>query len=212
MAQDWDGVVPGLNAKKFDAIMSGMTITDARLKVVDFTKPYSGDSSGFAVDRNGPLAKLPLGGEKFSLTNEAEAQKALDTIKPLLKGKTVGVQVSTIHAAFMDKYLKGTVEVREYKTTEQHDLDLAAGRIDAIFANDAPLRATAEKPEFAGTVMLAGPRFRGGILGRGVAMGLRKGEAKLKAKLDEGIDSVIADGTLKKLSLKWFKADLTPQS
>jgi octopine/nopaline transport system substrate-binding protein len=211
VAQDWDGVVPGLNAKKFDAIMSGMTITDARLKVVDFTKPYSGDSSGFAVDRNGPLAKLPLGGQKFSLMDEAEAQKALDTIKPLLKGKTVGVQVSTIHAAFMDKYLKGTVEVREYKTTEQHDLDLAAGRLDAIFANDAPLRATAEKPEFAGTVMLAGPRFRGGILGRGVAMGLRKGEAKLKARLDEGIDAVIADGTLKKLSLKWFKADLTPQ-
>jgi octopine/nopaline transport system substrate-binding protein len=111
----------------------------------------------------------------------------------------------------MDKYLKGTVEVREYKTTEQHDLDLAAGRIDAIFANDAPLRATVEKPEFADTVMLAGPRFRGGILGRGVAMGLRKGEAKLKAKLDEGIDAVIADGTLKKLSLKWFKADMTPQ-
>jgi len=211
VAQDWDGVVPGLNAKKFDAIMSGMTITDARLKVVDFTKPYSGDSSGFAVDRNGPLAKLPLGGQKFSLADEAEAQKALDTIKPLLKGKTVGVQVSTIHAAFMDKYLKGTIEVREYKTTEQHDLDLAAGRIDAIFANDAPLRATAEKPEFADTVMLAGPRFRGGILGRGVAMGLRKGEAKLKARLDEGIDAVIADGTLKKLSLKWFKADLTPQ-
>ncbi|WP_288587245.1 transporter substrate-binding domain-containing protein [uncultured Methylobacterium sp.] len=211
VAQDWDGVVPGLNAKKFDAIMSGMTITDARLKVVDFTKPYSGDSSGFAVDRNGPLAKLPLGGQKFSLVDEAEAGKALDAIKPLLKGKTVGVQVSTIHAAFMDKYLKGTVEVREYKTTEQHDLDLAAGRIDAIFANDAPLRATVEKPEFADTVMLAGPRFRGGILGRGVAMGLRKGEAKLKAKLDEGIDAVIADGTLKKLSLKWFKADMTPQ-
>ncbi len=42
-------------------------------------------------------------------------------------------------------------------------------------------------------------------------MGLRKGEAKLKAKLDEGIDAVIADGTLKKLSLKWFKADMTPQ-
>jgi len=211
VAQDWDGVVPGLNAKKFDAIMSGMTITDARLKVVDFSKPYSGDSSGFAVDRNGPLAKLPLGGEKFSLMDEAGAQKALDTIKPLLKGKTVGVQVSTIHAAFMDKYLKGTVEVREYKTTEQHDLDLSAGRIDAIFANDAPLRATAEKPEFAGTVMLAGPRFRGGILGRGVAIGLRKGEAALKARLDQGIDAVVADGTLKALSLKWFKADLTPQ-
>jgi octopine/nopaline transport system substrate-binding protein len=123
----------------------------------------------------------------------------------------VGVQVATIHAAFLDKYLKGTVEVREYKTTEQHDLDLAAGRLDAIFANDAVLRATAEKPEFKDTIMVAGPRFRGGILGRGVAMGLRKGDAALKAKLDEGIAAVIADGTLKNLSMKWFKVDMTPQ-
>ncbi|GJD47544.1 Octopine-binding periplasmic protein [Methylobacterium crusticola] len=211
VAQDWEGVVPGLQARKFDAIMSGMTITEARLKVVDFSRPYSGDSSGLAVDRAGPLAKLPLGGQKFSLLDEAEAQKAIDAIKPLLKGKTVGVQVSTIHAAFLDRYLKGVVEVREYKTTEQHDLDLSAGRLDAIFANDAPLRATAEKPEFADTVMLAGPRFRGGVLGKGVAIGLRRGEAALKTRLDEGIASVIADGTLRTLSMKWFKADMTPQ-
>ncbi|MFE1598554.1 transporter substrate-binding domain-containing protein [Methylobacterium sp. ID0610] len=212
VVQDWDGVVPGLQAKKFDAIMSGMTITEARLKVVDFTRPYSSDFSGLAVDRNGPLAKLPLADQKLSLTADAtQAQKAIDTLKPLLKGMTVGVQVSTIHAAFLDKYLKGTVEIREYKTTEQHDLDLAAGRIDAIFANDAVLRTTAEKPEFKGGIVLAGPRFRNGVLGQGVAMGLRKGEAALKARLDEGIGSVIADGTLKAISTKWFKADMTPQ-
>lgn len=212
VVQDWDGVVPGLQAKKFDAIMSGMTITDARLKVIDFTRPYSSDFSGLAVDRNGPLARLPLADRKLSLTaDEAQAVKAIDEIKPLLKGMAVGVQVSTIHAAFLDKYLKGTVEIREYKTTEQHDLDLAAGRIDAIFANDAVLRATAEKPEFKGSIALAGPRFRGGILGQGVAMGLRKGETALKARLDEGIGSVIADGTLKALSIKWFKVDMTPQ-
>ncbi|ACA18826.1 extracellular solute-binding protein family 3 [Methylobacterium sp. 4-46] len=211
VVQDWDGVVPGLQAKKFDAIMSGMTITEARQKVIDFTRPYSGDFSGLAVDADGPLAKLPLGDQKLSLaTDEAQAQKAIDAIKPLLKGKTIGAQVSTIHANFLDKYLKGTVEIREYKTTEQHDLDLAAGRIDGILANDAVLRATAEKPEFKGSIVLAGPRFRGGILGRGVAMGLRKGEAALKARLDEGIGAVIADGTLKTLSIKWFKVDMTP--
>ncbi|MGY2047568.1 transporter substrate-binding domain-containing protein [Methylobacterium sp. JK268] len=212
VVQDWDGVVPGLQAKKFDAIMSGMTITDARQKVVDFSRPYSGDSSGLAVDKNGPLAKLPLSGQKFSLaTDEPGAQKAIEAIKPLLKGTTIGVQVSTIHAVFADKYLKGTAEIREYKTTEQHDLDLSAGRIDAIFANDAVLRATAEKPEFKGSIVLAGPRFYGGILGRGVAFGLRKGETALKARLDEGIGSMIADGSLKTLSTKWFNADMTPK-
>ncbi|WP_298965603.1 transporter substrate-binding domain-containing protein [uncultured Methylobacterium sp.] len=210
IAQDWDGTVPGLQAKKFDAIMSGMNITEARLKVIDFSKPYSIDHSGFAVDAKGPLAKLPMNGASIPLANEAEAQKALDAIKPLLKGTTIGVQVSTVNAAFLDRYLKGTAEIREYKTTEQHDLDLAAGRIDAIFANDAPLRATAEKPDFAGTIVLAGPRFLGGVLGRGAAIGLRKGDTALKARLDEGIASVIQDGTLKRFSTKWFKADMTP--
>lgn len=65
-------------------------------------------------------------------------------MKPKLKGKDIGVQTSTIGAAFLKQYLDGVVEVREYKTTEQHDLDLYAGRVDAVFASMAYL-ATARK-------------------------------------------------------------------
>jgi octopine/nopaline transport system substrate-binding protein len=209
VAQDWDGIVPALQAKKYDAIMAGMNITDKRMEVLDFSRSYSGDSAGIMSEKDGPLAKLA--GGNFNLTDDAAtAQKAIDAMKPMLKGKTIGVQTSTIHANFLNQYLKDTVEIREYKTTEQHDLDLAAGRVDGVFAGDTALRGTLEKPEFAKSYALVGPRFKGGVFGRGVAVGLRKNEPELKKMFDEAITAAIADGTLKKLSEKWFKADITP--
>jgi octopine/nopaline transport system substrate-binding protein len=212
VAQDWDGIIPSLQAKKYDAIMAGMSITDERLKVINFSNPYANDPNGLAVPKNSDLAKMPGTGQRFSLnTQEADAQKAIDAMKPLLKGKTIGVQGSTTHANFAEKYFKGTVEVREYKSTEAHDLDLSAGRIDGVLADSATLRGTLEKPEFKDFV-LVGPGFTGGVLGRGVGVGLRKDDAELKKAFDDAITAAIADGTVKKISEKWFKSDLTPRS
>jgi octopine/nopaline transport system substrate-binding protein len=131
--------------------------------------------------------------------------------KPLLKGKTVGVQTSTTNSAFLEKYFKDTVTIREYKTTEQHDLDLAAGRIDAALAEVSAHNATLDKAEFKDKFVVAGTQFRGGdILGRGVAVGLRKEDGELKAMFDKAIGEALADGTVKKLADKWFKADMAP--
>ncbi len=211
-AQDWDGIIPALQAKKYDAIMAGMSITDERMKVIDFSQPYANDPNGLLVPKNSDLAKMPGAGQRYSLnTQEAEAQKAIDGMKSLLKGKTIGVQGSTTHANFAEKYLKGTIEVREYKNTEAHDLDLAAGRIDGVLADSATLRGTLDKPEFKDFVIV-GPGFTGGILGRGVGVGLRKDDAELKKMFNDAIAAAIADGTVKRLSEKWFKGDLTPQS
>jgi len=125
VSQDWDGIIPALNAGKYDAIMAGMNVTDKRKEVIQFSRPYGGEPATFGIEKSSPLAKLPHNGERFDLTkDEPTAQKAIDEIKPMLKGKTIGVQVSTIHSNFLDKYLKDTITIREYKTTEQHDLDL----------------------------------------------------------------------------------------
>ncbi|MDQ4136030.1 MAG: lysine/arginine/ornithine ABC transporter substrate-binding protein [Pseudomonadota bacterium] len=211
-AQDWDGIIPALQAKKYDAIMAGMSITDERMKVIDFSQPYANDPNGLLVPKNSDLTKMPGAGQRYSLnTQEAEAQKAIDGMKSLLKGKTIGVQGSTTHANFAEKYLKGTIEVREYKNTEAHDLDLAAGRIDGVLADSATLRGTLDKPEFKDFVIV-GPGFTGGVLGRGVGVGLRKDDAELKKMFNDAIAAAIADGTVKRLSEKWFKGDLTPQS
>jgi octopine/nopaline transport system substrate-binding protein len=212
VAQDWDGIIPSLTAKKYDAIMAGMSITDERKKTIDFAGPYANSPNGFLVAKNSDLAKMPGTGQAFNLgTQQAAAEKAINDLKPVLKGKTIGVQTSTIHSNFADKYLKGTAEIREYKTTEAHDLDLAAGRIDAVLADSTNIIGTLDKPEFKDYTMV-GPSITGGLLGAGVGVGLRKGETELKKSFDDAIQAAIKDGTIKKLSEKWFKIDTTPRA
>ncbi|MEZ0169772.1 lysine/arginine/ornithine ABC transporter substrate-binding protein [Microvirga sp. TS319] len=212
VAQDWDGIIPALQAKKYDAIMAGMSITDERKKTIDFSRPYAAGPNGFLVPKDSPLAKMPGTGQAYNLTTQPEAaEKAIDAVKPLLKGKTIGVQGSTIHANFADKYYKGTAEIREYKTTEAHDLDLAAGRIDAVLADATSIIGTLEKPEFKNDFVLVGPSITGGLLGAGVGVGLRKDETDLKNSFNEAIQAAVQDGTVKKLSEKWFKVDISPK-
>lgn len=209
ITQDWDGLIPALTVGKFDVIMASMFITDKRLEVIDFTQPYAIDPSGFAVAKDSPLAAMAGSSEKIKLEDEAPAKAAIDKIKPLIAGKVVGVQAATSNLEFLKKYFDGAVEIREYKTTEQHDLDLAAGRVDALFAQQTALAATLAKPEFSGYTV-AGPGFVGGVFGRGTGAGLRKQDTVLKAMLNKAIDEAIADGTVKELSLKWLKTDVTP--
>lgn len=211
IAQDWDGIIPALNAGKYDAIMAGMTVTEKRKEAVAFSQPYGATPNGFLTTKSSPLAKMPGTGTSYSLVKDADAaKKAIEDMKTLLKGKAVGVQVSTTNAAFVEKFFKGVVDIREYKTTEQHDLDLAAGRIDATFAAMSYQTDVVKKPEnkdFA----LAGTTFTGDVLGSGVAVAVRKGDAALQKAFDEAVASVVADGTVKTLSTKWFGFDITPK-
>lgn len=209
IAQNWDGLIPSLTVGKFDVIMASMFITDKRLKTIDFTQAYAVDPSGFAAAKDSELGKLGITGEKFKLDDGTAAQAAIDKLRPLLKGKIVGVQAATTNLDFLKKYFGDVVEIREYKTTEEHDLDLAAGRIDALFAQQTALAATLAKPEFA-DYTLAGPGFVGGVFGRGTGAGLRKEDTALKAMLNKAIDEAIADGTIKKISMKWVHTDVTP--
>jgi len=211
VAQAFDGVIPALNAGKFDAIMAGMNITDKRKEAIAFTQPYGRTPSTFAVLKSSPLAKLPEAGKVYSLSGDAvtAAEKSVNDLKPMLKGKVIGVQTSTAQASFLDKYLKDVVEIRQYKTTEQHDLDLAAGRVDAVFGSISYLKGVVEAPENK-EMMLAGPRYGGGALGFGVAVGLRKTDPELQAKFDAAVVAAVADGTVKTMSMKWFGFDITP--
>jgi octopine/nopaline transport system substrate-binding protein len=210
VAQDWDGIIPSLQAKKYDAIMAGMNITPRRLETINFTTAYAAGAHGFLTLKNSPLTKMP-GGE-YSLSKDlAGAEKAIADLKPLLKGKILGVQGSTTNLAWAEKYFKDVAEIREYKTTEQHDLDVAAGRIDAAVVAHSAAKATMETAT-GKDMAIAGPAFSGGMLGLGVAVGLRKEDNDLKTAFDEAVKSAIADGTIKRLSEKWFKVDMTPKS
>lgn len=211
VAQDWDGIIPALNAGKYDAIMAGMTITEKRKEAVAFSRPYGSTPNGFVTTKTSPLAKLPGSGSSFSLEKEADAaKKSIEDMKALLKGKAIGVQVSTTNAAFVDKFFKGVADIREYKTTEQHDLDLAAGRIDATFAAMSYQHDVVKKPENK-DFTLAGTTFTGDVLGSGVGVAVRKADTALQKAFDDAVASVVADGTVKTLSTKWFGFDITPK-
>jgi len=211
VVQNFDGMIPGLNAGKFDAIISGMSATAKREEVIAFSDSYGSTGQAFATSKESDLAGLPEKGQVFSLaSDEAGAAAEIEKIKPALQGKTIGVQTASTAAAFVDKYLKGVVDVREYKTTEEHDLDLKAGRVDLVMASMAYLTTASQKPGNE-DMTTTGPRFQGGFLGRGSSVGLRKDDTQLKAMFNDAIAAAKADGTIKTLSEKWFGFDVTPK-
>ena len=212
IAQDWDGMIPGLKAGKFDVIMDGMSITDDRKKEIDFSNPYAASPGAFVAPKDSPLAKATGAGTLINLDKDAGAgDAAIKGVQAALKGKTLGVQVSTTHANFASQYLKGVADVKEYKTTDDRDLDLKSGRIDAALDDYTVVIATAEKSD-AKDLAVVGPRFIGGTFGAGTGLGIRKSDADLTAKFNKALAEAIADGTVKKASEQWFKVDITPQS
>jgi len=210
IATDWNGVIPGLLAGKYDAIMDGMNITPKRLEVINFSLPYSQSPTTFAVMKNSPLANLPDTGKRVSLDDKAAVDAVIKDLTPALKGHVIGVQVSTIQADMLNTYFKGLADIRTYGKTEEHDLDLQAGRIDLVAASTNYFVSTLSKPG-GDQMMLVGPLFRGGLLGQGAAIGLRKEDTDLKALFDKAIAEAKADGSMSALAIKWFKSDVTPQ-
>ena len=210
IAQDWDGMIPGLKAGKFDVIMDGMSITDERKKEIDFSKSYAASPGAFLAPKDSPLTKAPSAGTLVNLDKDAAVgDAAIKGVQAALKGKTLGVQVSTTHANFASQYMKGVADVKEYKTIDDRDLDLKSGRIDASLDDYPAMVATAGKPD-AKDLAIVGPRFIGGVFGAGTGLGIRKSDTDLTAKFDKALTEAIADGTVKKLSEQWFKVDMTP--
>ena len=115
----WDGLIPALTTKKIDAIMNSMSITDERKKTIDFSDKYY----------NTPTAVIGPKDQTFDATPEG------------LKGKIIGVQVSTTHAAYVKKHFTEAAEIKEYQTQDEANQDLVAGRIDATQADSIALDA-----------------------------------------------------------------------
>ena len=203
--QDWDGMIPALVSRKFDAIMAGMSITDERKKTINFSQGYADEVASLAVmkgSKNEGLKTLSA----INLTDiNADEQATLDTLTKAFKGKTIGVQTATIHQNFLDSGLMGKVNVRTYKTQDEVNLDLAAGRIDAALAAAVAFTDYAEKSGKA--VVLTGPTFAGGDFGNGVGVGIRKGDSKLLNDFNAAIDKARDEGIISRLAIKHFGFD-----
>jgi len=211
--QDWDGMIPALVMRKFDAIMAGMSITAERQKTITFSQGYADEVASLAVMKGSSLEGMDTPeGINLSLGG-SDVKKALKTLTGALAGKTVCVQTATIHQNFLDSGDVGKVNVRTYKTQDEVNLDLAAGRCDAALAAAVAFTDYAEKS--GKPVVLVGPTFSGGAFGNGVGVGIRqagddavgKRDAKLLKDFNKAINTARKQGIISKLAIKWFGFD-----
>lgn len=178
VAQDWDGIIPGLQSRRYDAIVASMSITEERQRVVAFTDPYYSNVLAFI----GPK------GQEMSV--EAEA----------LKGKTLGAQRATIAGQYLEDTLGKVVTVKLYDTQDNAYLDLAAGRLDGMVSDKFPaydwLNSEAgQKFEFKGADVDINDK---------IGIAVRKQDNDLRERLNKAIGEIVADGTYQKINEKYF--------
>jgi len=203
--QDWDGMIPGLLMRKYDAIMAGMSITDERMKTINFSQGYADEVASLAVMKGSSLEGMDTPKGINLSKGGSDVKKALKTLTAALAGKTIGVQTATIHQNFLESGDVGTVKIRTYKTQDEVNLDLAAGRIDAALAAAVAFTDYAEKS--GKPVVLVGPTFSGGAFGNGVGVGIRKGDTALLKRFNKAIDQARKSGKIRELAIKWFGFD-----
>ncbi len=203
--QDWDGMIPGLIMRKYDAIMAGMSITGERMKVINFSQGYADEVAQLAVMKGSSLEGMDTpSGINLSLGG-SNVKSALKTLTGALAGKTVCVQTATIHQNFLESGDVGSVTVRTYKTQDEVNLDLAAGRCDADLAAAVAFTDYAEKS--GKPVVLVGPTLSGGAFGNGVGVGIRKDDTDLLKAFNKAIDQARKSGKISELAIKWFGFD-----
>ncbi|MEZ5863863.1 MAG: transporter substrate-binding domain-containing protein [Geminicoccaceae bacterium] len=209
-AQAWDGIIPALQAGRYDAIVASLSITDERLEVIDFSRAYATTPAIFVAPKDSDFAASGLPETRVDMTEiSAEEQALLDQVKGLLDGLTVGVQTATIHENFLREYMD--IDIRTYDSQENLDLDLQSGRIDVALADQSGWQPLLEG-ELGEGFARVGPGFAGGIFGRGVGVGIRKEDTALREKFNAAIQSALEDGTVSELAIKWFGFDIAAES
>ena len=211
--QDWDGMIPALLMRKFDAIMAGMSITAERQKTITFSQGYADEVASLAVMKGSSLEGMDTP-EGINLTlGGSDVKKALKTLTGALAGKTVCTQTGTIHQNFLESGDVGSVNVRTYKTQDEVNLDLTSGRCDVALAAAVAFTDYADKS--GKPVTLVGPTFSGGAFGNGVGVGIRqasdsaigKRDAKILKDFNKAINKARKQGIISKLAIKHFGFD-----
>ena len=187
VAQDWDGMIPALLSRKYDAIIAAMSITDERRKKVDFTAKYAHIPNRFVAAKGTTLELTPAG----------------------MAGKRIGVQRATTHDKYLTDNFGSDVTIVRYGNADEAYLDLKAGRVLALLADASAIdqgllsKAGGDKFEYVGPALTDRQWF-----GDGMGIAVRKGDQDLKAKLDEAIKTLRANGKYQEINQKYFKYDI----
>lgn len=184
----WDGIVPSLLAKKYEMIISGMTVTDQRRKTVSFSDKITDIPYRVIVKRGSGLDGSPAA----------------------LKGKKVGVLKGSTEADFADKYYaKAGATVQRYESTQESYLDMVSGRIDAIVGNLVEMKAGfLSKPEGKPFEFARYELKDQVVLGYGTGAAMRKQDTQLKTEFNAALKTIRVNGTYQKIADKYFDFDV----
>jgi len=187
VAQDWDGIIPGLIAKKYDFIIASMFITEERKKQVSFTDPYYLAAMTHVAPKGAGLAEF---------TNDA------------LKGKVIGAQSGTTQAEYVQAVYPDA-DVRLYPTQDEVNLDLASGRLDLQVGDMLPMLDWVTKTDDGKCCELVGsPITDTKFVGDGVGIAVRQEDDDLRQALNKALAEIRADGTYKTINDKYFTVDV----
>jgi arginine/ornithine transport system substrate-binding protein len=178
---DWDGLIPSLKTGKIDVIISSMSITDERAKVIDFTENYYDTPTALVV--------------RDDITS--------------LEGEKIGVLRGSVHATYADEVLRkqGIIPVA-YANQNEVFLDMLAGRVAGILSSQIEIQfGFLDTPQGKGFSVFGEP-MKGQEFGKGIGMGVSKSNPELTAQLNKAIDDIYADGRWKQASDKYFDYDI----
>ncbi|MCZ4354242.1 lysine/arginine/ornithine ABC transporter substrate-binding protein [Roseovarius aestuarii] len=188
VTQAWDGIIPGLKAGKYDAIVASMSITDKRKKAVDFTDPYYAAGAALVAPKDSDIAYTPEG----------------------LEGKTIGVQRATTYANLVEKKFPGAT-LKTYDTVENHNLDLQAGRLDGVVAQQMLMHTWLENEggdsfEFKGEAVKDAE-----YIGSGAGIAVEKGNTELLDALNAALDTIQQNGTYAAINANYFPFSISAE-
>ncbi|MCO4757998.1 MAG: ABC transporter substrate-binding protein [Oceanospirillaceae bacterium] len=177
VAQDWDGIIPGLRARKYDAIVASMSITPERQRVVEFTERYYSNVLAFVAGKG----------------------QAADTSEAALKGKTIGAQRATIAGQYLEDKLGDIVDVKLYDTQDNAYLDLTSGRLDLLLSDKFPAY------DWLNTDAGNAFEFKGDDIDINdeIGIALRKG-SKWRTRINDALKAIVENGTYEKINAKYF--------
>ncbi len=187
VAQNWDGIIPALLARKYDAIIASMAITEERKKKVAFSDKYYNTPAKFVCKKG----MIP----EFS--------------KEVIRGKRVGVQRATIHDRYLTDNYGDAVEIKRYGSQDEAYLDLTAGRVDLLLADSIALSDGFLKRPEGRDYTFVGPGFSDPKwFGYGAGVAIRKQDKDLVEKFNKAIKTIRANGVYDKIQKKYFDFDV----
>ncbi|KIT17824.1 transporter substrate-binding domain-containing protein [Jannaschia aquimarina] len=181
----WDGIIPALLSGRMDAIMASMSITEERMRTIDFSDKYYNTPAVIVAAKDSEISGDPAS----------------------LDGKIVGVQVSTIHANYVEKHFEEQAEMKVYQTFDEHNQDLVAGRVDAVVGDSLAFQDFLSS-DAGQAYEVKGELNDEEVFGPGVGVGLRQGEDELKERFNAAIRQIREDGTYDEISNRYFDFDI----